>query len=75
MTNTKIIKTSEICANGQILQTFIVTFHLGICSLKPVALFTNWMCMDIENPHRNAWTLKMLAAFRGSTHFTFEKSR
>ena len=44
-------KSSEICANGQILQTFIFTFLLGIYNLKPVALFTNSMkkCMDIEN--------------------------
>ena len=41
----------KICANGQILQTFIFTFLLGIFNLKPVALFTNSMkkCMDIEN--------------------------
>jgi len=34
----------KICANGQILQTFIY-------NLKPVALFTNSMkkCMDTEN--------------------------
>jgi len=41
----------QICANGQLLQTFISTFLLGIYNLKPVALFTNSMkkCMDIEN--------------------------
>jgi len=41
----------KICANGRILQTFIFTFLLGICNLKPVALFTNSMkkCVDIEN--------------------------
>ena len=40
-----------ICAKGQILQTFIFTFLLGIYNLKPVAVFTNSMkkCMDIEN--------------------------
>jgi len=43
----------KMCANGQILQTLIFTFHLGIYNLKPVALFTNSM---------KAWTLKMLAA-------------
>ena len=43
--------SSEICANGQILQTFIFTFFLGIYNLKPVALFTNSMkkCIDVEN--------------------------
>jgi len=37
--------------HGQILQTFIFTFLLGIYNLKPVALFTNSLkqCMDIEN--------------------------
>jgi len=41
----------KICANGQILQTFIFTFLLGIYNLKPMALFTNSIkkCMDIEN--------------------------
>ena len=41
----------KICANGQILQTFIFTFFLGIYNPKPVALFTHSMkkCMDIEN--------------------------
>jgi len=41
----------KICANGQILQTFIFTFLLGIYNFIPVALFTNCMkkCMDIEN--------------------------
>jgi len=36
---------------GQILQTFMFTFLLGIYNLKPVALFANSMekCMDIEN--------------------------
>jgi len=44
-------KSSEICANCQILQTFNFTFILGIYKFKPVALFTNSMkkCMDIEN--------------------------
>jgi len=44
-------KNHQICANGQILQTFIFTFLLGLYNLKPVALFTNSMkkCMDIEN--------------------------
>ena len=48
---TKIIKSSENCANGQILQTFIFTFLLGICKLKPVVLYTNSMkkCINIEN--------------------------
>jgi len=41
----------KICANGQILLTFIFTFVLGIYNLKPVALFINSMkkCMDIKN--------------------------
>jgi len=45
------MKSSEICANGQILQTFILTFLLGIYNLKPVALFTNSIkkCVGIEN--------------------------
>jgi len=44
-------KNHQICANGQILQTFIFTFLLGLYNLKPVALFTNSMkkFMDIEN--------------------------
>jgi len=44
-------KSSEICGNGQILQTFNFTFLLGIYNLKHVALFTNSMkkCTDIEN--------------------------
>jgi len=44
-------KSSKIFTNGQILQTFIFTFLLGVYNLKPVALFTNSMkkCVDIEN--------------------------
>jgi len=44
-------KNHQICANGQLLQTFIFTFLLGIHNVKPMALFTNSMkkCMDIEN--------------------------
>ena len=48
-------KNHPICASGQIQQTFIFTFLLGIYNIKPVALFTNYM---------KAWTLKMLAVFR-----------
>jgi len=46
----------KICANGQILQTFIFTFLLGIYNLKP------WPYLQI--PFRNALTLKVVAAFR-----------
>jgi len=29
----------------------------------------------LQIPWRNAWTLKLLAAFRGSTHFSLDKYR
>ena len=60
-------KSSEIYANGQILQTFIVTFLLGIYNLKPVALFSNTLkkCMAVEN----------VGSVIGSTHFSLEKCR
>jgi len=44
-------KNNQICTNGQLLQTFVFTFLLGIYNFKPVALFTSSMkkCMEIEN--------------------------
>ena len=62
-----IIKSSEIYANGQTLQTFIFTFLSGICNFKPVALFTNSMKKCI-----NIWKCWQ-GLDRGSTHFSLEK--